>query len=150
MARQLCQGGAGVEQGLVQMSQALFAVTSTQEILDALMARRPKRSHEGQRELVEDEGELVADAAKLATGKARLELQWTALSPKWQQAFPQPIIDALEIYFRHDALASVSADEVVTPQESLPSQFVLVNKTDPKNHTPWTRTWRVQSSRPGR
>lgn len=42
MARELCQGGAGVEQGLEQMSQALFAVTSTQEILDALMARRPR------------------------------------------------------------------------------------------------------------
>ena len=91
--------------------------------------------HRGQLELSSKEHlPLVPepDMDKPETGKARLELQWSQLSPAWQKAFEDPIIEALDIYFRHDALAPVMPEETV--HES--SRFVLVNKADPKNTHP--------------
>ena len=73
---------------------------------------------------------------KPETGKVRLELKWTDLTPLWQKAFEQPIIEALEVYFKHDALAPVMQDETVATEEILPSRFVLVNKSDPRNPHP--------------
>lgn len=45
-------------------------------------------------------------------------------------------MEALRIYFHHDALQPVTPDEVVEASETLPSRFVLVNKTDPRNVHP--------------
>lgn len=47
------------------------------------------------------------DAPKPETGKLRLELKWIDLSPKWQDAFQEPIIEAIKIYFQHEAIAPV-------------------------------------------
>eukprot|EP00435_Cladocopium_sp_Y103_P008686 s1575_g2.t1 len=76
------------------------------------------------------------DVTKPETGKVRLELKWNDLTPKWQLAFQEPIIEALRIYFQHDALAPVMPDEIVDDTEVLPSRFVLVNKSDPRNPHP--------------
>eukprot|EP00913_Durusdinium_trenchii_P032182 g30134.t1 len=95
--------------------------------------------HRGQLELCSMEHlPLVPepDMDKPETGKVRLELQWSQLSPSWQKAFEEPIIEALDIYFRHDALAPVMPEETVHESEVLPSRFVLVNKADPKNTRP--------------
>jgi hypothetical protein len=95
----------------------------------------PHFKYQGQVELTHRPEEPV-DTTRPETGKARLELQWNSLSPIWQKAFEQPIKDALEIYFEHDALAPVMPEEVINEYEILPSRFVLVNKTDPKNQHP--------------
>ena len=95
----------------------------------------PHAPHQGQVELTHLPEEPV-DTTLPATGKVRLELQWSNLSPVWQKAFEQPIKDALDIYFKHDALAPVMPNEVVDASEILPSRFVLVNKTDPRNQHP--------------
>eukprot|EP00435_Cladocopium_sp_Y103_P039904 s522_g10.t1 len=92
-----------------------------------------KSQYAGIKELVDDPEEGVIDVAMPETGKVRLELKWTDLSPAWQKAFEQPILDALEVYFKHDALAPVMEEDVVDRTEVLPSRFVLVNKSDPRN-----------------
>ena len=94
---------------------------------------------QGLQELIDDPmGTItkVLDVAKPERGRVRLELQWNQLSEAWQRAFEQPILDALEIYFKHDALAPVTPDETIDPLEILPSHFVLVNKADPRNVRP--------------
>ena len=50
--------------------------------------------HAGIKELVDDPEDL-RDAQQPETGKVRLELKWSDLSPAWQRAFEQPILDAL-------------------------------------------------------
>eukprot|EP00913_Durusdinium_trenchii_P012521 g11757.t1 len=92
----------------------------------------------GHQELAEDDPShtSLVDIPKPPTGKIRLELQWSQLSPAWQQAFEDPIKDALDIYFKHDALTHVMPDEKILDEEVLPSRFVLVNKADPKNQHP--------------
>ena len=94
-----------------------------------------KSQYAGIKELVDDPEDLP-DAQQPETGKVRLELKWSDLSPAWQRAFEQPILDALEVYFKHDALTHVMEDEVVDRTEVLPSRFVLVNKSDPRNIHP--------------
>ena len=79
---------------------------------------------------------IEADVDKPETGKMRLELQWSHLSPAWQQAFEKPIINALQIYVEPDALAPVMCEDTVHDSEVLPSRFVSVNKADPKNTHP--------------
>ena len=73
---------------------------------------------------------------KPETGKLRLELKWSDLSNLWQQAFQEPILEAIKIYFTHDAIRPVLQDEIVDKSEILPSRFVLVNKSDPRNVHP--------------
>ena len=105
----------------------------------ALAAPTAHPDHRGLTELCTAEQLLLvpeADVEKPETGKMRLELQWTQLSMAWQKAFEQPILDALQIYFDHDALAPVMPEEEVHASEVLPSRFVLVNKADPKNIHP--------------
>jgi hypothetical protein len=94
-----------------------------------------KSQYAGIKELVDDPEDLP-NAQQPETGKVRLELKWSDLSPAWQRAFEQPILDALEVYFKHDALTHVMEDEVVDRTEILPSRFVLVNKSDPRNIHP--------------
>ena len=97
----------------------------------------PKSTHHGLRELIETpEEEHVEDVLKPETGKVRLELRWNDLSEAWQKAFEKPILEALEVYFKHDALSPVMEDEVIAHEELLPSRFVLVNKSDPRNTHP--------------
>ena len=76
------------------------------------------------------------DVTRPETGKVRLELKWNDLTTRWQEAFEEPILDALRIYFEHDALTPVMEDDVVDSIEVLPSRFVLVNKSDPRNLHP--------------
>ena len=76
----------------------------------------PPNAHgpwQGLQELVDDPTGTttqVLDVAKPETGKLR---QWSQLSEAWQRAFEKPILDALDIYFQHDALAPAMPDEVV-------------------------------------
>ena len=102
----------------------------------ALPPPAPPSSQGGLLELVELDSNALQDVDKPETGKVRLELQWNQLSPAWQAAFEQPIIAALEIYFEHDALEPVMPEDPVHESEILPSKFVLVNKSDPKNAHP--------------
>eukprot|EP00435_Cladocopium_sp_Y103_P052462 s2050_g16.t1 len=96
---------------------------------------KPMQTYQGITELTHLPEDLV-DVQKPETGKVRLELKWNDLTPRWQEAFQEPILDALKIYFEHDALAPVMPDEIVDPTEILPSRFVLVNKADPRNPHP--------------
>ena len=99
----------------------------------------PHSEWEGLQELLDDTTGTTTDLVDVTrpeTGKVRLELQWNSLSDLWQQAFKQPILDALKIYFDHDALAPVMPDDPIDEIEILPSRFVLVNKSDPRNTQP--------------
>jgi len=96
---------------------------------------KPMQMHKGITELTHLPEEVV-DVTRPETGKVRLELKWNDLTIRWQEAFEEPILDALRIYFEHDALAPVMEDDVVDSIEVLPSCFVLVNKSDPRNLHP--------------
>ena len=96
---------------------------------------KPMQTYRGITELTHLPEEVV-DVNRPETGKVRLELKWNDLTPKWQEAFEGPILEALKISFDHDALAPVMEDDVVDPIEVLPSRFVLVNKADPRNPHP--------------
>ena len=108
------------------------------QVLQEADARQPKQAatYQGWHELVYDADEKNLDAKKPDTGKVRLELRWNDLTPAWQRSFEEPITEAIDAYFRHDALAPVMEEDSVDPSEVLPSRFVLVNKTDPKNPRP--------------
>ena len=93
------------------------------------------REYRGLTELTHGPQEAL-DAPKPETGKLRLELKWSDLSPVWQKAFEEPIIEAIKIYFSHEAISPVTEEEVVDVTEILPSRFVLVNKADPRNSHP--------------
>ena len=80
--------------------------------------------------------ETQSDIQDLPTGKVRLELKWNSLSQAWKQAFEEPIKDALDVYFKYDAVAPVFDDEDIGTDNILPSRFVLVNKSDPRNVSP--------------
>ena len=95
----------------------------------------PHREYRGLTELTHEPLQ-AEDAPKPETGKLRLELKWMDLSANWQQAFEEPIIEAIKIYFKHEAIAPVTEDEIVDVTEILPSRFVLVNKSDPRNVHP--------------
>lgn len=97
---------------------------------------RVRPTHQGWQELAYDADEKALDVKKPDTGKLRLELKWNDLTPAWQRSFEDPIKEALDVYFRHDALAPVMPEDTVDISEILPSRFVLVNKTDPKNPHP--------------
>lgn len=101
-------------------------------------ARQPRirPTYHGWQELAYDADEKAIDAQKPDTGKLRLELKWNDLTPAWQRSFEEPIIEAIDVYFRHDALAPVMPEDLVDQSEILPSRFVLVNKADPKNPRP--------------
>lgn len=80
--------------------------------------------------------ETQADIQDLPTGKVRLELKWGSLSPAWKSAFEEPIKDALDVYFKYDAVAPVMVEENIDHGNILPSRFVLVNKSEPRNVSP--------------
>ena len=101
----------------------------------AIETPKPHSQYRGISELTLKHNE-IEDVAKLETGKLRLEMKWNDLSPLWQKAFEQPILDAIQIYFTHDAIRPVAQDEVISRSEILPSRFVLVNKADPRNVHP--------------
>ncbi|CAL1141583.1 unnamed protein product [Cladocopium goreaui] len=105
--------------------------------IEATNIRRPepRSPYSGQLELTHLPEDKI-DTTVPETGKVRLELKWSDLSAVWQKAFEQPIKDALDIYFKHDALAPVFPGETVDDSEILPSRFVLVNKSDPRNNHP--------------
>ena len=69
-----------------------------------------------------------AQKAKLVTGKARVEYQWSSLSETWKDAYHDPLIKAVKIYFDHQALKGVPEDQVLDPKRILTTRFVLTNK----------------------
>jgi len=79
--------------------------------------------------------EEAAGFQKVVTGKARLEYQWGQLSQEWKEAFKEPLIKAIKIYFDHDAMEGVSRDKVIDPKRILSSRFVLTNKGGGKLET---------------
>eukprot|EP00434_Breviolum_minutum_P038103 symbB.v1.2.033789.t1/scaffold4247.1/size72962/1 len=66
--------------------------------------------------------------AKIVTGKARLEYQWKKLEEEWKQAFKQPLLKGVKVYFDHDAVEGVPKDKMIDPRKVLGSRFVLTNK----------------------
>lgn len=66
--------------------------------------------------------------AKIVTGKARLEYQWKKLEDDWKQAFKQPLLKGVKVYFDHDAVEGVPKDKMIDPRKVLGSRFVLTNK----------------------
>ena len=88
--------------------------------------------------LPEDQGlrELQLQVPDLPTGKARFELKWHTLSPAWKQAFQSPIEEALDVYFKYEAIAPVFPQDHIDKSKLLPSRFVLTKKADPKNCSP--------------
>jgi len=122
-----------VQETQMKMYEAFFNFVNYSE----LPCPSPRSTHQGLKELLDaPEPEQFEDVLKPETGKVRLELKWTDLSDAWQKAFEQPILEALEVYFQHDALAPVMEDESIAAEELLPSRFVLVNKSDPRNIHP--------------
>ena len=125
------------QQQMLEMQKELQEVFFNYINYSELPCPSPKSTHHGLRELIETpEEEHVEDVLKPETGKVRLELRWNDLSEAWQKAFEKPILEALEVYFKHDALSPVMEDEVIAHEELLPSRFVLVNKSDPRNTHP--------------
>ena len=80
--------------------------------------------------------ETQGDIQDLPTGKVRLELKWNSLSPAWKKAFEEPIKDALDVYFKYDAVVPVFENEAVETDNILLSRFAPVNKSDPRNVNP--------------
>ena len=80
--------------------------------------------------------EVNDDIQDLPTGKVRLELRWQGLSEAWKKAFQDPIKEALDVYFKYDAVAPVMQTDDIKGANIMPSRFVLVNKTDPRNCSP--------------
>ena len=66
--------------------------------------------------------------AKIVTGKLRVEYRWSALSEEWKEAYKEPLVKAVNVYFEHDAIQGVERDAVVDPRKILSSRFVLTNK----------------------
>ena len=95
----------------------------------------PHTQYKGISELTLNHNE-IEDVNKPETGKLRLELKWSDLSELWRKAFEEPIVEAIKIYFTHDAIRPVTEEEVVDRSEILPSRFVLVSKSDPRNVHP--------------
>ena len=112
--------------------------TMQSEINDMMLAFPDRHGLDDPEPMEMDVGyqELNDDVQDLPTGKMRLELKWAALSPAWQKAFEEPIKEAIKVYFQYDAVAPVMEGEDLTSANVMPSRFVLVNKTDPKNCNP--------------
>ena len=66
--------------------------------------------------------------SQILTGKERVEFQWQRLDERWREAFKEPILKAIQIYFDYDALEGVPKDKFVDPKRILSSRFVLTNK----------------------
>ena len=100
-------------------------------------ARQPRvrPTHQGWHELAYDADEKALDVKKPDTGKLRLELRWNDLTPAWQRSFEDPIKEALDVYFRHDALAPVMPEDTVDVSEILPSRFVPGEQNGSKEST---------------
>ena len=73
--------------------------------------------------------EEVAQAPQMLMGKDRVELHWRKLNPDWRKAFTKPLLEAVQVYIDHDAIAAVPEDRWVPPEKILSSRFVLTNKT---------------------
>ena len=107
-------------------------VEEEQEIMGVYMAtveqeeEVQKRSGEESKKAEEDFKE-----AKIVTGKARLEYQWRQLDEEWKEAFHQPLLKGVKVYFDHDAVEGVAKDKMIDPRKILGSRFVLTNKGGP-------------------
>ena len=75
-----------------------------------------------------EEHDADLQAAKLVTGRARLEYNWNQLGPDWKEAFHEPLIKAVRVYFDHEAVQGVPEHKLVDSQRILSSRFVLTNK----------------------
>ncbi|CAE6935722.1 FV3-083R, partial [Symbiodinium sp. KB8] len=73
--------------------------------------------------------EEVRSGTAHVMGKDRVELQWRKLDASWRQAFTQPIVEAIQVYIKHEAIEAVPEDRWIPPEKILSSRFVLTNKT---------------------
>ena len=123
-----------------QWREVFFVLKDAHELAETFAVHRqvppplPAATSAGSDELGVESG--VNPVKALPTGKVRLELKWSTLTPAWKKAFEEPICDALDVYFKHDAVGSVDVDEDITGFQILPSRFVLVNKADPRKMQP--------------
>ena len=69
--------------------------------------------------------------AGVVTGRARLEYNWNQLDTMWREAFKEPLLKAVRVYFDHDAVTGVAEHKLVDSQRILSSRFVLTNKGEP-------------------
>eukprot|EP00434_Breviolum_minutum_P017051 symbB.v1.2.015044.t1/scaffold1112.1/size147309/2 len=79
-------------------------------------------------EEVQKQHKQDAEGAKVVTGKARLEYDWSKLSQPWKDAYREPLLKAIRIYFDHQALEGVPVDQMIDARRILTTRFVLTNK----------------------
>ncbi|CAE7431039.1 FV3-083R [Symbiodinium necroappetens] len=73
--------------------------------------------------------EEVRSGTAPVMGKDRVELQWRKLDASWRQAFTQPIVEAIQVYIKHEAIETIPKKRWIPPEKILSSRFVLTNKT---------------------
>ena len=139
MRQEFQASSSALEKG-VQWSEVFFIMKDAHELAETFAVHRqvpPPLPHEPSRGADELGVEASTSPVKaLPTGKVRLELKWNKLTAAWQTAFEAPICDALDVYFKHDAVGPVAFDEDISDYQVLPSRFVLVNKADPRKMEP--------------
>ena len=79
-------------------------------------------------ERMSEEAMHAAYQADIVTGKLRVEYKWNGLTEAWKQAYREPLLKAVDVYFEHDAIVGVVRDAMVDPRKILSSRFVLTNK----------------------
>ena len=125
--QEACEEWAQDEAFWKQPEPCLWAQTEVEEKI-----KEQQRDHHhavaGANVIDKEKIDAAAEGYKVITGKARLEYQWGQLSQEWKDAFQEPLIKAVKIYFDHDALEGVPADKVIDPKRVLTSRFVLTNK----------------------
>ena len=83
---------------------------------------------EERKDVVQQQHVEDGQKAGIVTGRARLEYNWGQLDPSWKEAFKEPLLKAVRVYFDHDAVTGVPEDKLVDSQRVLSSRFVLTNK----------------------
>ena len=101
-----------------------------QQLQEVFWAQQPEVETEARKMAVAVQGQhkQEAEAAKIVTGKARLEYDWKQLTSEWKDAYREPLLKAIRIYFDHQALEGVPNDQVVDARRILTTRFVLTNK----------------------
>ena len=114
-----------------KQQEAFWTQPQVQEWTDAQLAKKVEE-HQNDHMAAAATSGLYAQASEqkpgLVTGKARLEYDWNKLAPAWKDAFKEPLLKAVKIYFSHGALAGVPKDQVLDPKRILNTRFVLTNK----------------------
>ena len=112
--------------------EVFFTVPGGWNVIDGLVAfwNREELSQDLKQKTTDNVNAVTKETqeAQLVTGKLRVEMRWQDLDEDWRQAFHDPLLKAVQIYFDYNALGGVEKDQVVDPRKILPSRFVLTNK----------------------